>query len=153
MDTSTLTPCTALQGEDEEETLLLQSMLAEARAYIRSFRWCPDISEEYLGFGIGKVFAVFLLRFVEPIDKMHEYLWVAVGDVPSAYFVIDNAPNPKAAAVVYTQLMQDWINAVLNKTSLDDVFPVKGSATIEMAQLLGSRVRFIRDKIIPMIDL
>ena len=51
MDTSRLTPGTLMRGEDEEETTFLQEMLVEARAYIRSFNWCPPISEELLGSG------------------------------------------------------------------------------------------------------
>ena len=48
-------------------------------------------------------------------------------------------------------MMQDWINAVLSKAPLDDVFPVKADVTDEMAQMLQTRLRFIREKIIPMI--
>src|SRR2546423_11868215 len=98
MDTRRMTLGPLMQGEDEEETTLLQAMLVEARNYIRSFRWCPSISEEYLGFGIGKVFALFLFRFAKPIADSDDCLWVVVGDLPSAYFVIDDAPNPKSAA-------------------------------------------------------
>jgi hypothetical protein len=48
-------------------------------------------------------------------------------------------------------MMQDWINAVLSKAPLDDVFPVNSDSRDEMAQMLDSRLRFIREKIIPMI--
>jgi len=151
MDTSRLTPVASIEGEDEEETSLLRAMLTEARGYIRSFRWCPKISEEYLGFGIGKVLGLFLFHFAEPIGETDEYLWVVVGDLPSAFFVIDDAPNPRSAAEVYCRMMQAWINAVSSKAPLDDVFPVKADATDEMAQMLDTRLRFIREKIIPMI--
>ena len=53
MDTSRLTPAALI--EDEEETVLLREMLVEARGFIQSFRWCPEILEEYLGFGVGKL--------------------------------------------------------------------------------------------------
>jgi hypothetical protein len=151
VDTSNLTPGTSIQGEDEEETTLLRAMLVEARDYIRSFRWCPPISEEYLGFGVGQVFAVFLFRFAKPISETDDCVWVVVGDLPSAYFVVDDAPDPRSAAQVYCVIMQDWINAVLNKTPLEDVYPVKADATAEMAQMLDSRLRFLRETILPMI--
>ena len=151
MDTGDLTPCAAMHGEDEEDSSLLMEMLVEARNYLRSFRWCPPIAEEFLGFGIGRVFALFLFRFAKHIRDADDYLWVVVGDLPTAYFVIDEAPDPRSATKVYCQIMQDWINAVLNKTPLDDVFPVKADATVEMAQMLDSRLRFLREKVIPMI--
>lgn len=151
MDTGRLTPIRSIQGEDEEETSLLKAMLAEARGYIRSYRWCPQISEEYLGFGIGKVLGLFLFRFAEPIGEADEYLWVVVGDLPPAFFVIDDAPTARSAAEVYCRMMQDWINAVLSKAPFDDVVPIKADATDEMAQMLDTRLRFIREKIIPMI--
>lgn len=151
MDTSRLTPGTLMRGEDEKETTLLQEMLVEARAYIRSFNWCPPISEELFGFGIGKVFALFLFRFAKPVSEVDDCLWVVVGDLPSAYFVIDDAPSPRSAAEVYCRIMQDWINAVVSEAPLDDVFPVKADATVEMAQMLDSRLRFIREKIIPLV--
>jgi hypothetical protein len=151
MDTSRLTPVASIRGEDEEETSFLKAMLAEARGYIRSFRWCPQISEEYLGFGIGKVLGLFLFRFANTIGETDEYLWVVVGDLPSAFFVIDDAPTPRSATEVYCRMMQDWINAVLSKAPLDDVFPVNSDSRDEMAQMLDSRLRFIREKIIPMI--
>jgi hypothetical protein len=142
-----------MRGEDVEETALLRQMLAEARTYIGSFHWCPPISEEYLGFGIGDVIALFLFRFFKPIGETDDWLWVVVGDLPSAYFVIDDTPNARLAAEVYCRLMQEWIIAVTNKAPLKDVFPVRAEATIEMAQKLQSRIDFIRGKIIPMIPL
>jgi hypothetical protein len=141
-----------MQGEDEQETTLLREMLDKARGYLQAFHWCPPISEEYLGFGVGKVFVVFLFRFAKPINDIDECLWVVVGDLPSAYFVVDDAPNPRSAAEVYCRIMREWIDAVLNNTPLEDVFPVKADATVEMAQMLDSRLRFIREKVIPMIS-
>jgi hypothetical protein len=151
IDTSRLMPAAFLRGEDDEETAMLHRMLVEARDYIRSFDWCPPISEEYLGFGIGNVFEVFLFRFATPISETDEYLWLVVGDLPSAYFVIDDAQDPKSAAEVYVRIMRDWIDAVRSKGRLDEVFPVKADATGEMAEMLESRVRFMRETIIPMI--
>ncbi len=151
MDTSRLTVGALIQGEDEEETTMLRKMLVEARDYIRSYHWCPPISDEYLGFGVGEVFAVFLFRFATLISETGDCLWVVVGDLPSAYLVIDNAPNPRSAAEVYCRIMQHWVNAVLNNTSLDDVFPVQADATAEMAQMLDSRLQFLREKIIPIV--
>ena len=149
MDTSRLTPANSIEGEDDQETDLLREMLVEARGFIQSFRWRREISEEHLGFGVGKLFAVFLFRFATAVHGTDEYLWVVVGDLPSAYFVTDDAPTPRSAAEVYCRLMQDWVSAVLSKAPLDDVYPVQADATDEMAEKLDSRLRFIRERIIP----
>jgi hypothetical protein len=151
MDTQSLIRAERIQGEDEEETTMLREMLANARRYIRSYSWCPAISEEYMGFGISNIFALFLFRFAQSIDDTDDYLWVVEGDLPSAYFVVDEARNPRAAAQVYCGMMEEWIDAVQKRSPLDNVFPIKADATTEIAQMLTSRIRYIRSEIIPMI--
>jgi len=77
-----------MHGEDEEETKMLKVMLSEAESYIASFHWSQPIKERYLGFGVGNVVALFLFRFDKPIRETDDWLWVVVGDLPSAYFVV-----------------------------------------------------------------
>ncbi len=107
-----LTPCDAMKGEDARETAYLKEMLTEAEAYIRSFKWCPKIVERYLGYGVGKVLALFLFRFERPINGSDEWLWVVVGDLPAAYFVVDGSLTAPDALETYCQLMGDWADAV-----------------------------------------
>jgi hypothetical protein len=76
-------------------------------------------------------------------------LWVVTGDLPPAYFVTDSAINPKEALEVYCELMEDWVKAVENDTSLDDVYPIAVPATQEYADLLNKRIKFIKEEIIP----
>jgi hypothetical protein len=99
------------------------------------------------------MFALFLFRFATAVHGTDEYLWVVVGDLPSVYFVVkDDAHTPRSAAEVYCRLMQEWVSAVLSKEPLDDVYPVQADATEEMAEKLDSRLRFIRERIIPTIS-
>jgi len=145
-----LTPIDKMDSyPDAEEIPLLLDMHAEAKEYLSSHKWCTSIVESYLGYGVGKVIALFLFRLDPPIKGTDEWLWVLVGDLPSAYFVIDEAPNPAEALARYCELMEDWANAVKEGKSLDDVYPVEAAPTAEHAGMLLSRVEFIRKNLIP----
>lgn len=145
-------PISKMRGEDDDETHLLWLMLGEARAFLKSFPWCHGIREEYFGFGIGGVVAVFLFRISAAVD-VDEWLWAVCGDLPSAYLVIDRAHHPSAALAAYCDLMEDWILAVRgNEKNVDQVFPVSAPRTLHNAELLDRRIRFLRENIMPLYD-
>jgi hypothetical protein len=144
---SKLHPTTQIRGEDDDETKELQAALEEARCYLTSFPWCTCIEEEFFGFGIGGVVAVFLFR-IRPAGAVDPWLWVIVGDLPSAYLVTDRATSPARALEVYCELMEEWIRAV-RQGNLSDTFPVVADPTGENADLLEKRVTFLRTQIIP----
>lgn len=146
-----LTPAGQMVGENAAETEELKQMLAHAEEYIKSFHWCPKITERYFGAGVGGVFALFLFKFDRSINADDDRLWVVEGDLPSAYFVTDHAHDPASALATYCQLMDDWAGAILNGRPLDTVFPIAVSPTVEHANMLKSRTTFIRDSIIPML--
>jgi len=150
VDMSRVTPVDKMSGEDASETILLQRMLSRAEEYVKSFRWSRPIADKYLGVGIGDVLALFLFRFESPINDSDEWLWVVEGDLPSAYFVIDDAPTPATALEIYCRLMGDWADAVTKGSSLDSSFPVLAEPTKEHAEMLRTRIEFIRRKIIPL---
>lgn len=147
IDWSKLQPTTQMRGEDNDETRELQRTLEEARSYLGTFTWCSRIEEEFFGFGVGGIVAVFLFR-IQPVGKVDPWLWVITGDLPSAYLVTDRAPSPVKALEVYCELMEDWICAV-RRRCLRDVFPVMEEPTSENADLLGNRIIFLRAKLIP----
>jgi len=150
LDMKQVVPVEEMKGDCEKDTNLLKEMLEKAINYLESYKWCPEIEKIYFGFGIGKIVAVFLFKFKGKIkDSDDEFLWVVVGDLPSAYLVIDNAPSPKEALEGYCELMEDWVNAVRNGTSLKDVYPVAASPTEEHARMLSSRINSLRRDIIP----
>lgn len=149
VDLKQLTSAEFISGEDQAETLLLQDMLHRAELYLKSFTWCPRIVERYLGYGVGGVVGVFLFRLESKVKGTDDWLWVIEGDLPSAYLVTDEAPDPMSALAVYCDLMGAWAHAVLNGTRLDVVFPVLAPPTSEFANMLLSRVGFIREKLLP----
>jgi hypothetical protein len=125
-------------------------MAKEAREYISSFPWCPPIEELFLAHGVGGVVAAFIVRFTQRIRERDEFLWVIVGDLPSAYLIIDQCQTAGQALQAYCDLMREWANAVLEHRDLSGVFPVQAQPTAENATLLEKRVRFLRERIIPL---
>lgn len=141
-----------LVGEDAEDTEQLRKMARDAEAYITSHRWAPPVDQLLLGYGLGGVLALFLAKFSELLPGGEDdCLWVVVGDLPPAYFVVDAAPNARGALSVYCELMEDWANRVIAEDDLGEAFPVEAEPTEEHAQMLKSRLRFIRDKVIPIV--
>ncbi|HUO04093.1 MAG TPA: hypothetical protein VMU16_02740 [Candidatus Binataceae bacterium] len=138
-----------MTGQDEADTRLLREMFERAESYVKSLEWCTPITERFFGYGIGGIIAVFFFKFATKINGTDDRLWVVVGDVPSAYLVTDNALNPAAALSLYCDMMEAWATAVLNRTPLDVVFPITAEPTAEHANMLLSRITFIREKIIP----
>jgi hypothetical protein len=135
-------------GEDANETKEILGVLSKAKSYIRSHKWCPAISEAYMGIGVGSVLGVFLFRFTKKIG-VDDLLWVIGGDIPFVYLVVDEANNPANALAVYCSLMDDWVNAVLDGKSVEECFPVNSPADKEHAEMLKSRLEFIREQVIP----
>jgi len=148
VDTSHLVRVDDMSGEDEQEAELLKEHLGEAHKYLHTFTWCRAIKDEFFGCGVGGVVAVFLFR-IDPDEGADEWLWVIVGDLPSAYLVTDEASDACKALSVYCRLMDDWIYAVRTGAALDDVYPVAADPTPENAAMLAARIRLLRDEILP----
>jgi hypothetical protein len=137
-----------ISGDSDEDTELLRKMAGEVRAYLGGFRWCPPIKTLYLAGGVGGMVGLFLAELERPIDNQDNFLWVVVGDLPSAYLVTDSS-TPKEALETYCSLMHEWARAVKSEASLDNVFPVDAEPTRENAEQLMSRMSFLRREIIP----
>jgi hypothetical protein len=144
----------AVAADGAQDAVYLAKMRAEAEKYILSFDWCQGLADVRFGGGIGKIVAAFLVQLVETRPPtVDEWLWVVVGDTPSAFLVADGAPDGAAAIRVYCDLMQDWVDAVRQKRKMSEVFPVKAPADQKHADLLATRLVLLRDEIIPQIEL
>ena len=148
VDFALLVPADQTQGDSDKDTVLLKAMHQEATKYIGSFPWCKKVKEEYFGIGVGKVFAIFLFRIEPANPKVDEWLWVVVGDLPSAYLVTDNAPNPACALDVYICEMGRWVTAVKEGKSVVGLIPVNVAPSLEHAKMLESRLSFLDRKIL-----
>jgi hypothetical protein len=137
-------------GDDSEDTAKLRELAGVAREYIQSFHWCPPIDSMYLGFGVGGIAAVFLFKFAQKISEIDDSLWVVVGDLPSAYLVVEEDDDPAQALERYCDIMDDWVSAVRGSGDLADVYPIPVEATVEHADMLCSRIGFLRTELVPL---
>ena len=148
VDFSSLTPIRDMKGEDSEDSSLLKIMAKEAQQFLLSFDWCKEIQASWFGLGVGGVCAVFLFEILPATANIDTSLWVVVGDLPSAYLVLDECPTAMKALDAYVELMQEWVDAVQEGNSTEDCIPVNVSATTENADLLKRRLAFIREKLL-----
>lgn len=149
MQTSGLSTIENLRGDSDEDTEVLRRMADEARFFLNKFDWCKEIRELYFGLGIGGVLAVFLARILPSEKDVDEWLWVIVGDLPSAYLVTDAASTPAAALRAYIEEMREWVAAVRAGESVDNVIPVNAPVTPQNADALCSRLNHIERELIP----
>src|SRR5579863_5746936 len=117
-------PLSEMQGEDAEDTRLLQIMAKGAENYIRSLPWCVDIREAYFGDGYGGVAAVFLFRIVPERANVDHWLWVVFGDIPPAYLVVDDCKAPSEALTGYVEEMSKWVELAKLEKESGAVIPV-----------------------------
>ncbi len=156
VDAAKLVPCAEYKGEDAEDGALVKEMVGRGRAYLLSFDWCRDVVECYVGdIAVGSIVAVLLFRIDAARDDVDEWLWVVVGDIPPAYLVVDDAPNPASALEGYVYEMERWVAAVRAGEHVDGLIPVEtvGGATrlqptTERADELESRLRFLVEEIL-----
>lgn len=146
-------PLGDLDYYDDGEVASLELLSRDARGYIESFHWAPPLADLLLAFGIAPKIGLFLARFTMPIagkaSQGDNELWIVVGDLPSAYFVIDDAYTPADALEAYCELMMEWIAAVITGRDLSQSYPVEAEPTMEHAEMLESRIEFVREKLIP----
>jgi hypothetical protein len=103
----------------------------------------------YLAHGVGGVLAVFFVEFPRKIKGTDDKLWIVVGDLPSAYLVVEPDDSGADALERYCGLMEDWIAAVRDGADLNNVYPVTAEPTRENADSLERRVAFLLAEIIP----
>ncbi len=144
-----LIPIEEIRGDSKKDTLLLRTMVAEAREYLLSFKWCRSVRCAWFGWGVGGVCAVFLFEIKPSSRKVDRWLWVIVGDLPPAHLVTDASPTPLAALRNYVDLMEEWVDAVKNRKKVNSCIPVNAPATLEYANLLQRRLDFMRKEFLP----
>jgi hypothetical protein len=142
-------PIEQMFGEDEEELRLLREMAAEAHTFLSSFSWCEEIREAYFGDGFGKIVAVFFFRIEPSRPEVDEWLWVVVGDLPSAFLVTDDCNAPSEALDGYIYEMSKWVKLAKRGRTSKQVIPVNVPATPEYANMLEGRLKFLEDVIVP----
>lgn len=138
-----LTRADTLRGANTTDTEILQSDLAEARKYLRSFSWCKDILATYIGLAEPGILMVAIHNIRPGQPGVDDWLWTVTGDLPPAYLVTDDARTPEQALEAYIGEMRAWVDAIQFGQPTEDLIPVNVPATSENAALLKSRLEIL----------
>jgi hypothetical protein len=140
---SALVPAESIAGDDEQDGILLRTMSEDAKEYISSFSWCDTIRNSYFGGGVGGIFAVFLFHIRPSRPGIDPWIWVVVGDIPSAYLPVADCQSPADVFRTYIHGMSKWVElARLGQTGTTDqgVPPVNVPSTPEWAERLNQKL-------------
>jgi hypothetical protein len=148
-------PVKRMTGDDDEDTTLLRGMSMGAEEYLRSFSWCGNILSSFFGGGVGGVFAVFLFNIHPARPEVSSWIWVVVGDIPSAYLSLEDCNSPADVFKTYMRGMSKWVEmARQGRTGSPDdgVPPVNVPATPEWAEKLEHRLHSLTLIVKPFFD-
>lgn len=155
MNTNYMTPIQELSDDPDDEKCLYR-FAQTGKSFLLSHDWCRSVKTEYLAYGVDGVLGVFFFGIIPTDSDIDNHIWVIAGDVPPAYLVCDNAPNPSGALDVYIYEMKRWIEAVKSGRPVHDLIPVCYQntkrlvpPTLEFAELLEGRLQFIEEELIP----
>jgi hypothetical protein len=142
-------PFPQIRGEDEEDTFLLKEMAEMATRYLRSFDWCIDIEDGYFTDGVGGVVGMFLFRLKIRGFAKPQWLWVFMGNIPSAYLLVGKYTNPRAALEKYIQGLEQWVREAEHGKISPDMIPIELSPSPEnLSKALGT-IASLRESILP----
>lgn len=122
---------------------LLADAHESASNYLRRFSWCDAIGTSFIGEYLEGIVAVFLFEVSSKNPEVGGAVWVIVGDLPPAYIAIADASSPAEALDGYIGAMEEWVAAVRAGSSVNELIPVNYPATLEYANGLESRLRFL----------
>lgn len=75
-------------------------------------------------------------------------VWIIVGDLPSAYIVHEPGDSWQDALLGYVAEMDRWVDAARTGAPVEDLIPVDAAPTPENANMLASRLDFIRTNLL-----
>lgn len=143
VDVNGLSLSSELSGDDPQETQELRKLAKRAEDYLASFSWCGAIKKSYVGIAEAGIVGVFLFQIHPSQPDVDEWLWVVVGDIPTAYLVTDDAPDPESALEAYISEMRAWTEAVERGDPVDDLIPVNVPPTKKYGEMLKVRLDFL----------
>lgn len=131
--------------EEQEEVKKLSD---EAVRYLRGQTWCKEVQQGWIGEEWGGILSVFLFKILPSDEGIDDYVWVVVGDIPPAYIDIESSESVDEVLEGYVYIMSEWVKRVEKGRSVDDWFPVSVPPEKKYADMLKSRLTFIKDNIL-----
>jgi len=126
----------------------LASLTSEAQAFLSAQRWVARVQNVTPVFAIEGVLGVFRCALIPSQPDADVMVWVVVGDLPPAYLVHEPGDSWQDALRGYVEEMELWVEAVRAGRPVDDVIPVNVAPTREHADLLASRLTFLRTRLV-----
>ena len=142
-----LPPTNVSTGDDD-----LDSALIEARQYLEFYTWVAAIKGEYLGYAAEGIIYIFLFEIETSREDVNPWTWVIVGDVPPTYLPADDGKTPFEALDGYIGALEDWVEAARTGKSVAKLIPVNVDANPANAEMLASRLKFLDEKILPLLQ-
>ncbi len=147
MDTDNLIPISLMEKGDQADDYSLGNLAVEAEEYIASQSWCKSALDGHFGLGYHGIVGVFLFEIEPTHEQVDRLLWVVTGDLPPAYLVCDDCPNPVSALKAYIMEMRRWVEAVCHKQDIGEhIINVNVPPTKEFAEMLQGRLDFLEEK-------
>lgn len=144
-----------LPTSDVEDVAGLVKLAREAESFLTWHWWCGAVRQGYLDYDWYGILALFYFEIEPASPNAEDIVWVIVGDVPPAYIGAKTCPTATDAIEGYVYELEDWVEAVNAGQSVDDLMPVyvrhaleRVAPTVEFAEMLASRLDFIRSEII-----
>ena len=121
----------------------------EAKTYLESFRWCVQTNKAWQDkhFWIPEKLGVFLFEIIPLNNEVDDFIWIIVGDLPSVY-LDKSIKSGREALEIYCELMEEWVDKVRNNESVEECYPVLAKPLKENAELLKSRIEFIKKEVL-----
>ena len=137
-----------MASEPSEREADVPVLAAAAERFLAGQRWCARVQGVTPVFAISGVLGVFRCTLIPSHPDADVMVWVVVGDLPSAYLVHEPGDSWQDALRAYVDEMEAWVAAVRAGASLEGVIPVRAAPTPEHADMLASRLEFIRTRLL-----
>lgn len=114
----------------------------------------PTVSSgrgEDLGYGAEEIIYIFLFEIETVRPDVNPWIWVIVGDVPPTYLLADDANNPFEALDGYIGALEEWVETARKGKSVAKLIPVNVDANPANAEMLDVRLKFLDEKILPLL--
>ncbi|WP_316771900.1 hypothetical protein [Pedobacter frigiditerrae] len=132
-----------------EDLRCVLNLQAKAQKYLENFEWCKSVKNSWCdkAFSIYDKIGVFLFEIEPKTNEVDDFVWIVVGDLPSVY--LDKSIKSGSECLeTYCDLMQDWVDNVMKKRSLAESYPIPVEPTMKNAELLMTRISFIREELL-----
>jgi hypothetical protein len=124
-------------------------LTSAAEQFLTSQPWCGRVLHVTPVFALVGTVAVFRCALIPRSPEADVMVWVVVGDLPAAIITHEPGDSWQDALAGYVTEMTYWVDAVRSGNPIDrNIIPVDLLPTRENADLLASRLEFLRTRLV-----